>query len=56
MQDRAEQQARQIADDHKQKMTDFTTSGAVPFPEVVQPIWDEINETYGTDYELPFDE
>ena len=37
-------------------MTDFTTSGAVPFPEVVQPIWDEINETYGTDYELPFDE
>ena len=37
-------------------MSDFVTSGAAPFPEVVQPIWDEINEIYGTDYAPPFKE
>ena len=34
--------------------SDFTKSGAVGFPEVVKPIYDEINETYGTDYEPIF--
>ena len=29
--------------------SDFTKSGAVAFPEVVQPIFDEINDLYGTD-------
>jgi len=33
--------------------SEFTISGALGFPEVVQPIYDEINELYGTDYE-PF--
>jgi ribonuclease Z len=28
----------------------FTLSGVEVFPEVVQPIYDEINEKYGTDY------
>ncbi len=28
--------------------SDFTKSGALAFPEVVQPIFDEINERYGT--------
>ena len=27
----------------------FTISGALPFPEVTQPLFDEINEMYGTD-------
>jgi ribonuclease Z len=27
----------------------FTISGVEPFPEVVQPLYDEINELYGTD-------
>ena len=34
--------------------SDFTISGAKGFPEVVQPIYDEINELYGTDYEPLF--
>ncbi len=34
--------------------SDFTTSGVVPLPEVVKPIYQEINETYGTDYEPVF--
>ena len=28
----------------------FTLSGREPFPEVVKPIYDEINEIYGTDF------
>jgi ribonuclease Z len=32
-------------------MSDFTLSGVVPFPEVVGPIYEEINEIYGTDFE-----
>jgi hypothetical protein len=31
--------------------SDFTKSGALPFLEVVQPIFDEINEKYGTKIE-----
>jgi ribonuclease Z len=31
--------------------SDFTKSGALPFPEVVGPIFDEINEKYGTEIE-----
>jgi ribonuclease Z len=31
-------------------MSDFTLSGVVPLPEVVGPIYDEINELYGTDF------
>jgi len=34
----------------------FTISGALPFIEVVQPIYDEINEKYGTDFEPIFKE
>jgi len=34
--------------------SDFTKSGALPFPEVTQPIFDEINEIYGTDIEPVF--
>jgi len=34
--------------------SDFTKSGVVPLPEVVQPIYDEVNQTYGTDYEPMF--
>jgi hypothetical protein len=34
--------------------SDFTKSGALPFPEVTQPIFDEINEMYGTDIEPIF--
>ena len=29
--------------------SEFTISGALPFNEVVQPLFDEINEMYGTD-------
>ena len=32
----------------------FTISGALGFPEVVGPIFDEINEKYGTDIEPIF--
>ena len=31
--------------------SDFTKSGALPMPEVVGPIFDEVNEKYGTDVE-----
>ena len=34
--------------------SDFTKSGALPFIEVVQPIYDEVNEMYGTDIEPIF--
>ena len=34
--------------------SDFTKSGVVPLPEVLKPIYEEINETYGTDYEPVF--
>jgi ribonuclease Z len=34
--------------------SDFTRSGALGMPEVVGPIFDEINEKYGTDAEPVF--
>jgi len=34
--------------------SDFTKSGALAFPEVTQPIFDEVNEIYGTDIEPVF--
>ena len=34
--------------------SDFTKSGALAFPEITQPIFDEINEIYGTDIEPVF--
>ena len=34
--------------------SDFTKSGALAFPEVVQPIYDEVNGIYGTDHEPVF--
>ena len=34
--------------------SDFTKSGVIPYPEIVQPIYDEINELYDTDYEPIF--
>jgi ribonuclease Z len=34
-------------------MSDFIKDGNVAFPEVVQPIYDEINEIYGTDLKMP---
>ncbi len=37
-------------------MSKFISSGKLDFPEVVQPIYDEINEIYGTDYQPPFQE
>ena len=36
--------------------SDFTKSGAVPFEEVVGPIFDEVNEKYGTDVKPIFTE
>jgi hypothetical protein len=35
-------------------ISDFTKSGALAFPEIVQPIYDEVNELYDTDYEPAF--
>ncbi len=35
-------------------ISDFTRSGAQTFPEVVGPIWDEINKKYGTNYKPTF--
>jgi ribonuclease Z len=35
-------------------ISDFTKSGALGFPEVVGPIYDEINEIYGTDLKPAF--
>jgi len=37
-------------------ISDFTMSGVLAFPEVVQPLYDEINELYGTNYEPRFKE
>ena len=34
-------------------MTDFIATGRRAFPEVVQPIYDDINERYGTDHQPP---
>lgn len=34
----------------------FVTSGAPAFPEVVGPIYDEVNEKYGTDLQPFFKE
>ena len=30
-------------------MSEFTLSGRKPYPEVVKPIYDEVNKKYGTD-------
>ena len=35
-------------------ISDFTKSGALPFPDVVGPLYDEINELYGTSFEPGF--
>ncbi len=35
-------------------ISDFTRSGAEGLPEIVGPIYDEINEKYGTDYKPAF--
>jgi ribonuclease Z len=35
-------------------ISDFTKSGAVGLPEIVGPIYDEINKIYGTNYEPAF--
>ena len=35
-------------------ISDFTMSGALGLPEVVGPIYEEINEIYGTDFEPAF--
>ena len=34
-------------------MSEGILSGRLPFPEIVGPMWDAINEQYGTDYKLP---
>jgi ribonuclease Z len=31
--------------------SEFTLSGVLAFPDVVGPLYDEINDIYGTDYE-----
>ena len=31
-------------------MSDFLKSGLKAYPEVLNPIWDEVNEKYGTDH------
>ena len=36
--------------------SDFIKEGNLPFPEVVQPIYDDINEKYGTDLKMPGEE
>ena len=35
-------------------ISDFTKGGALAFPEVVGPLYDEINKIYGTDYQPGF--
>ena len=35
-------------------ISDFTKSGALAWPEVVKPLYDEINKLYGTNYEPGF--
>ncbi len=34
-------------------MSVFISTGHLAFPEIVQPIYDNINEMYGTDHQLP---
>ena len=34
-------------------MSEGISSGRLPFPEIVGPMWDAINEQYGTDHKLP---
>ena len=34
-------------------MSDWLKSGHLAFPEVVQPIYDKVNDKYGTDHKLP---
>ena len=36
--------------------SDFIKSGNLVFPDILESIYDEINEIYGTDYESPFKE
>ncbi|UCE02794.1 MAG: MBL fold metallo-hydrolase [Candidatus Latescibacterota bacterium] len=36
------------------EFSDFTKSGALAFPEIVGPIYDEINQIYGTNHEPAF--
>ena len=35
-------------------ISDFTKSGAMPLPEIVGPLYEEINKIYGTDYKPGF--
>jgi ribonuclease Z len=35
-------------------VSDFTKSGAIPLPEIVGPIYEEINKIYGTDHKPAF--
>ena len=35
-------------------ISDFTKSGALPMPDVVGPLYEEINKLYGTNYEPGF--
>ena len=35
-------------------ISDFTKSGAMPLPEVVGPLYEEINKLYGTDFKPGF--
>ena len=37
-------------------ISDFVMSGHLAFPEIVQLIYDKMNEKYGTDYKLPVEE
>jgi ribonuclease Z len=41
-----------IAPDFRNAVTfsEFTLSGREPFPEVVEPLYEEINKKYGTDF------
>ena len=36
--------------------SDFIKSGNLVFPDILESIYDEINEIYGIDYESPFKE
>jgi hypothetical protein len=44
-----------VAPDESQiiPISDMIMSGGLAFPEVVQPIYDDINKKYGTDNKLP---
>ena len=35
-------------------MSDFLKSGLKAYPDVLNPIWDEVNEKYGTDLKPKF--